>query len=97
MSTKTGDFDPGAHIYRVGDTANMPDADPQQVGNKASNLIRMTRIGLPVPVAIVLGTELCRHDLESGKRVPALGEALAKDLAWKQDYTDTRLGDWRRA
>lgn len=46
---------------------------PEQVGLKAHNLMRMARLGLPVPPALVLGVDLCVDYLSGdGQRLGAL-------------------------
>ena len=43
-----------------------PRETPQAMGFKAYNLLRMARIGLPVPAAFVLGTSFCRDYYRRG-------------------------------
>ena len=84
------------HIYRIGGSKLQSGIGPEQIGNKAWNLLRMDRIGLPVPSAIVLGTELCRRYIKDGKRLPGLGDALVEHLAWMEKASGTGFGDRRR-
>ena len=70
------------------------DASPQHMGFKAYNLLRMARLGLPVPPAFVLGTALCQrvnHD------EPDAAQALwPLGLSALEGLTGCRLGDPRR-
>lgn len=63
---------------------------PRDVGFKASNLARMSALGLPVPPAFVLGTAWCarREGMQRSLWQPALG-ALERSCA-------LRFGDARR-
>lgn len=69
----------------------------EAVGSKAYNLMRMDRVGLPVPPAFVIGADACREFLRSGGRTgPALAEALAANVRRLEDSTGTSFGGRRR-
>ena len=65
---------------------------PGLLGGKGAALVRMTELGLPVPVGFVLTTEACRKMLEEGWTA-ALDEALAAGLSWMEQELDRRFGD----
>lgn len=83
-------------VYRIGaSTRELPDRS--EVGNKALNLMIMARAGLPTPPGFVLGTELCRAYMRSGRRVLAgLDAVLRHELETLQQQTGRRFGDARR-
>jgi pyruvate,orthophosphate dikinase len=60
-------------------TPSLNDARPEDVGNKAANLIRMAAAGLPVPPGFVLPTALCRAFFDSGGRLPVGTAELLRD------------------
>jgi pyruvate,orthophosphate dikinase len=49
------------------------------IGGKAWSIARMRQLGLPVPPAFVLTTELCREYHRAGRALPADVEGLARD------------------
>ena len=54
---------------------------PEQVGLKAHNLMRMARLGVPVPPALVLGVDLCVDYLSGdGQRLGALLRSQMRGL-----------------
>jgi pyruvate,orthophosphate dikinase len=72
-------------------------ADRDDIGSKAYGLMRLTRLGLPVPPAFVLGTSLC-HDYfkNGGKLSENMRELLVRGLARLEEATDCRFGASRR-
>jgi len=73
------------------------EAEPAEVGNKAANLIRLSRLGLPVPPGFVLGTDLCRGYFERGGRLPeGFRERLAVELRQLENATGSFFGSVRR-
>ena len=54
------DATPQPAIYEIHAAASLPAGGKEEVGNKAWNLMRMAKAGLPVPAAFVLPTEWCR-------------------------------------
>jgi pyruvate,orthophosphate dikinase len=68
-----------------------------EIGLKAFNLARMSRIGLSVPPAFVLGTHHCQcwfRESERSKR--SLAGLLEEQIHWLQSVTDLGLGDTRK-
>ncbi|MBN8872184.1 MAG: pyruvate, phosphate dikinase [Rhodospirillales bacterium] len=71
----------------------LPAGGPEQVGNKAWNLMRMAEAGLPVPPAFVLSTAWCRtRPLDSS----ALAAALADGIRQLEAATGLGFGAARR-
>lgn len=70
---------------------------PDIVGSKASNLARMATLGLPIPPAFVMPTELCadiiRGDSEAERR---LDQDLAEGISFLEGATGRVFGDRRR-
>ncbi len=62
----------------IAGTAGGADVAPALLGNKAANLVRMARAGLPVPPGFVLPTTLCRGCLEGGDGLPVRVAALLR-------------------
>jgi len=85
-------------VYRIpydGSAQALPSRE--SVGSKAHNLMRMARIGLPVPAGFVLGTELCRAYLAHGPAaLEGLDRILERELAALGTVTGTMFGDPRR-
>ena len=54
------DMIPEPAIYEIHAAASLPGGGKEEVGNKAWNLMRMAKAGLPVPAGFVLPTEWCR-------------------------------------
>ena len=74
-----------------------PRETPQVMGFKAYNLLRMARIGLPVPGAFVLGTPFCRDYFDRGARVAAgFRELLAQNIRRIESSSGTGFGSSRR-
>ncbi|HVN44401.1 MAG TPA: PEP/pyruvate-binding domain-containing protein [Steroidobacteraceae bacterium] len=72
-------------------------ADVSQVGSKAWGLLRMTRRGLRVPPAFVLGTAVCRDFLARGGALSdEVHGMLEAGLGRLADATGQRFGDARR-
>ena len=72
-------------------------ASPHHLGFKAYNLWRMTRVGLPVPPAFVLGTGYCRQYL-AGDNTPPVGlrELLLAQVRELERATGLGFGSARR-
>lgn len=86
------------HLYLVLPGAPAPaEASAGTMGSKAYGLLRLARIGLPVPPAFVLGTRLCREYFERGRRLPDdLRETLAYGLGRLEAATGRAFGSPRR-
>jgi pyruvate,orthophosphate dikinase len=71
-------------------------ASAANMGSKAYGLLRLARLGLPVPPAFVLGTALCREYFERGGRLPGqIPELLAAGLARLEEATGRKFGSPR--
>jgi len=82
-------------VERAGD--GEPRETPEVMGFKAYNLLRMARIGLPVPAAFVLGTRFCREYFERGGRLAAdFRELLAHNIRRIEAVSGTGFGSARR-
>ncbi len=77
------DLTPEPAIHEIHAAASLPPGGKEVVGNKAWNLMRMAKAGLPVPPGFVLPTEWCRLQ-RSGRLDP---DALRRTL----DIGITRL------
>jgi len=74
-----------------------PSATAAAVGSKASGLLRLAQLGLPVPPAFVLGTALCREYFAQGGRLPGeTRELLAQGLSRLEEATGLGFGSARR-
>jgi pyruvate,orthophosphate dikinase len=70
---------------------------PEVMGFKAYNLLRVARIGLPVPSAFVLGTPFCRDYFKrGGKLAPGFRELLTQNIRRIEAATGTAFGSARR-
>jgi pyruvate, orthophosphate dikinase len=66
------------------------------MGSKAYGLLRLARLGLQVPPAFVLGTDLCREYFARGGRLPeAVPELLNTGLARLEEAAGRRFGGQR--
>ncbi len=68
-------------------------ADPETVGNKAANLIRLAKAGLPVPAGFVITTHLCRNYFDGGQRLPGdFATLLSRNLQRLEQATGLGFG-----
>lgn len=68
-----------------------------QIGSKAFGLARLAELGLPVPPAFVLGTDLCRDYFARGEILPdRVRELLVQGLARLEEVARRHFGDARR-
>lgn len=85
-------------IFRI--TPHLPVAAKggvDEMGMKAYDLARMTRLGLSVPPAFVLGTFHCRRRYREPERFKkGLSGLLEEQMRWLQSVTELGLGDTRR-
>lgn len=69
----------------------------EEIGSKAHGLMRLARLGLPVPPAFVLGTALCRdYFARDSKLREDTRELLAQGLARLEEATTCHFGGARR-
>jgi pyruvate, orthophosphate dikinase len=79
-------------LHRGGD----PDVDPDAVGVKAANLVRMARAGLPVPPGFVLDTSVCATYHAQGERLgDGERELVAEGVREIEHVTGLRFGATR--
>jgi pyruvate, orthophosphate dikinase len=68
----------------------------EDIGGKALGLFRLSRLGVPVPPAVVLGTGWCREFQARGGSVPEdLMPRLEAALRYVEDASDLRFGSAR--
>jgi hypothetical protein len=63
-------------MYTILASETLPAGGPDEVGNKAWNLMRMTLAGLPVPPAFVLSTGWCQAMRQGRVDTSELGAML---------------------
>lgn len=85
-------------IYFIGKGAeDSTEASMNSLGGKAFNLMRLANMGLSVPPAFVLGTEVCRSYFEEDERLPENFHTwLQVGLDWLHRTTGNRFGGPRR-
>ena len=83
-----------ANLYTILPGAAPPKGGPQEVGNKAWNLMRMAEAGLPVPPAFVLPTSWCRPNRPADE--PALKQTLSEGIARLEAASGLNFGATRR-
>jgi len=71
-------------------------ASPARVGFKAANLLRMARIGLPVPQAFVLDIDWVRAHAAGEGASPPLRDTLAAAMRQLENATSLGFGNSRR-
>src|SRR5271156_3547901 len=87
------DTAPAAASGTPGSTA----ARAATMGSKASGLLRLAQLGLPVPPAFVLGTAICRQYFAEGGRLPhGIRELLVEGLSRLEEATGHGFGSARR-
>ena len=75
------------HLFFVMPGKPVPaSASAGTMGSKAYGLMRLARLGLNVPPAFVLGTEICRSYLDGGKLPDGTRELLARVRAVLRRY-----------
>ncbi|MBV8538733.1 MAG: pyruvate, phosphate dikinase [Alphaproteobacteria bacterium] len=67
------------------------------LGGKAFGLLRLSRLGLPVPPSLTLGTSVCRDYFAAGGKLPPhLREDLVQGVSRLEATTSCRFGAVRR-
>jgi pyruvate,orthophosphate dikinase len=70
---------------------------PETVGNKAANLIRLARSGLPVPAGFVISTKVCRDYFDRGQKLPdEFSALLSSSIEQIASATGLQFGGDRR-
>jgi len=85
-------------LHLLGGGRSRPqETGPGEVGSKAFQLMRLDRLGLRVPPAVVVSTELCRRYHAEGGRLPEdFASELARGVSRLEEVAGARLGDRRR-
>ena len=88
---------PPAVFFVGGGHSDSQGVTRELVGGKAFNLMRMDSLGLPVPPAFVLSTQLCHEVLAHGGRAPeGFAELLATSVRRLENATGRGFGGRRR-
>lgn len=66
--------------------------DQALIGGKATSLVRMRALGLPVPPAFVITTRACLHYLEHKMWPIGLSQEIDAGLRWLEQQTQRTLG-----
>ncbi|WP_448579834.1 pyruvate, phosphate dikinase [Thermaurantiacus sp.] len=66
--------------------------DPAILGGKAASLVRMARLGLPVPPAFVVPAAVSRERRAGDGLPPGLGAGLRDGISWLERETGRRFG-----
>lgn len=82
-------------FFLGGGRSDTKGVSPQSVGAKAYNLMRMDRIGLPVPAGFVLGTTFAREIDETSQPSEKLRTTLAENILRLEAVTGWRLDSAR--
>ena len=85
------------HFFIILPGRAMPaSASAETMGSKAYGLMRLAKLGLNVPPAFVLGTEICRTYFETGALPGGVRELLARGLSELEAATGRSFGGRRR-
>jgi len=84
-----------ARVFRIDREHAESAMTPALVGGKAAGLVRLARLGLDVPPAIVLPAALCRHYLQHGTLPDDFRVSLAESLRQIERATGCTLGGAR--
>jgi pyruvate,orthophosphate dikinase len=83
-------------VFFVGARRSDDGLTAEVVGNKAANLARLERLGLPVPPALALSTGFCRAFAERGCKLPdGFQVRLAGSIRQLEEATGLALGHRR--
>jgi len=81
---------PATHIVRLDGSAEY---DKDVIGGKAWSIVRMRRLGLPVPPAFALPIEECRrYHAAGGTLADETWVAVLDGVGWLEEATGRRLG-----
>ena len=83
-------------FYPIMPRAALPKGGPEEVGNKAWNLMRMAAAGISIPPAFVLPTSWCHRYRAGHMDKAALTEALASGIVVLETATGLSFGCSRR-
>lgn len=65
--------------------------DKMLLGGKGANLVEMHRIGLPIPMGVVISTEACRNYLKERKLTEELRDELKNEIKKLEEKTGKRF------
>ncbi len=83
-------------LLLIARSGSSPLVTSEIAGSKAAQLWRMAQLGLPVPPAFVLPTNLCAAVNAGGRDARAVVQHyLDKGVAWLEEITGRRFGDSR--
>jgi pyruvate,orthophosphate dikinase len=72
-------------------------AKVEEIGSKAFNLMRMARVGLPVPPGFVIGTDFCSEYFDNDKTISSsLAKLVAESIRRLEEETGLIFGGRRR-
>ena len=83
-------------IFRFGSAPQAGQATVDEAGSKGFNLMRMARIGLPVPPGFVLSTSFCAEYLRDGAMPPGLEELIRSGVQELENATGLGFGSTRK-
>jgi pyruvate,orthophosphate dikinase len=87
----------GKVFFFGGESSDTMGATIEVVGSKAFNLMRMSRIGLPIPPGLVLGTGFCKSFYDRKRKLPAkFPELLQSNIRRLENATGRTFGGARR-
>lgn len=87
----------GKVYFFGGDATHTMDVTRDEVGSKAMNLIRMARLGLPVPPGFVLSTHFCSDYFERKRRLTkGFPELLESNIRRLENMMGQTFGGSRR-
>jgi pyruvate, orthophosphate dikinase len=79
-----------------GSGLQQPHANFEEVGNKGFNLMKMARIGLPVPPGFILGTSFCAAYLRERSLSPAVLGLMKSGVHELENATGFQFGGSRK-
>jgi pyruvate,orthophosphate dikinase len=78
-------------LRRLDGSSQLP---RELIGGKAHSIQTMTSMGIPVPPAVVVTTDVCRDYHQNGRTLPdGLWDDLARAMTYLEDGTGRRFGD----
>lgn len=83
-------------LFHFGANMRQDQATVDEVGNKGFNLMRMARIGLPVPPGIIVGTSFCAAYLRDRALPPALMDLIRSGVQELETSTGLGFGSPRK-
>jgi pyruvate, orthophosphate dikinase len=95
MPDKKG-FSARRNLFLIGAGAGAKAIAPELAGSKAAGLAQMARLGLTVPPAFVLSTQMCKPVIDDAPgAAEALSGMIAEGIQFLEHETGRRFGDAR--